>query len=81
MGHKIDLTKDINELKAIMEKEFQEMYKQGYAAGTVSTCGILYKTFQIVGLEETNVLFTILKDLASKNGCPDLDEYAKKMKA
>lgn len=80
MGHKIDLTKDIETLKAAMEKELQEMYKQGYAAGAVSTCGILYKTFQIAGLEETNMLFAILKDLASKNGCPDLDAYTKKMK-
>lgn len=80
MGHRIDLTKDIETLKAAMQKELQEMYMQGRAAGAVSTCGILYKTFQIAGLEETNMLFAILKDLAEKNGCKDLKKYVAEMK-
>jgi hypothetical protein len=80
MGHRIDLTKDIETLKATMQKELQEMYKQGCAAGAVLTCGTLYRTFQIAGLEETNILFTILKDLAEKNGCKDLKKYVEDMK-
>ena len=80
MAHNKDLTKDIETLKAAMQKELQEMYMQGCAAGAVSTCGILYKTFQVAGLEETNMLFTILKDLAEKNGCKDLKKYVEDMK-
>ena len=80
MKEKINLTEDVDKLKATMQKELQEMYMQGYAAGVVSTCGILYKTFQLTGLEETNMLFAILKDLAEKNGCKDLKQYVAEMK-
>jgi vacuolar-type H+-ATPase subunit D/Vma8 len=80
MDNQDKLTKDIKTLKAAMQKELQDMYMKGYAAGAVSACGILYKTFQFAGLEESNMLFTILKDLAEKNGCKDLKAYVEDMK-
>ena len=80
MKEKTGLTEDVDKLKATMQKKLQDMYMEGYTVGAVSTCGILYRTFQLVGLEETNMLFTILKDLAEKNGCKDLKKYVEDMK-
>ena len=63
------------ETKQIVKDEIKNAFLEGAKAGTVSTCAILYETFTKAGLEESNVLFALLKDIAQHNGCPDLVEY------
>jgi hypothetical protein len=77
MDNQDKLTKNMEHLRGIIKTEMEKSWKEGYAAGVISACGVLYKTFQIAGLEGNNMLFTILKNLAEKNGCKDLEQYSK----
>lgn len=63
------------ETKQIVKDEIKNAFLEGAKAGSVSTCAVLYETFTKAGLEETNILFTLLKDIAQQNGCADLVEY------
>lgn len=77
----MDTPKNLFEdMKAELQKQIQDAFKEGARNGAVSTCATLYATMQIVGLEEDNLLFTLLKDIAKKNGCEDLPAVAAKLR-
>ena len=69
----------LDELKEVMQRQIKEAYVEGAHHGAATTCAIIYQTIKIVGLEENNFLFYILKDLAKQHGCEDLSALAEKM--
>ena len=73
MDEKTKLQKDIEALREMTKAELKDMWIQGYNKGTISTCAILYKTFLMSGWDESNVLFVILKDMAERAGCKDIN--------
>ena len=79
MDNQDKLTKDMEYLQGLIKAELENSWKEGFKSGAVLTCATLYGTFMTAGLEETNILYAILKDFAAKNGCDDLPTYAKNM--
>ena len=72
--------KDIfNELKETLKKQVQEAYTAGAREGAIITASTLYTVFTNIGLEKDNILFDILRDIAKRNGCDDLDAYSIKV--
>ena len=80
MNQKDKLEKDLGSLKEMVKAEIEKDWRDGFNAGSLNTCYVLYRTFQSVGLEETNMLFTILKDIAKNTGCEDLKKYVEDRK-
>lgn len=89
------LTKQLNEqkesfdtnlknLKEMVNEQVKKAWKEGYSQGAIITCATLYKTFMKHGLDENNILFVILKDIAAANGCNDIksviNQYSKEEK-
>lgn len=73
--------KDIfNELKDTLKKQLQEAYMAGTREGTLITVSTIYTVFANMGLEKDNILFDILRDIAQRNGCNDLESYTIKIK-
>ena len=71
--------KDIfGELKETLKKQIQEAYITGAHEGAVSTAATLYTVLVNLGLEKDNIIFDILRDIAKRNGCNDLEEYCEK---
>lgn len=68
-------------LKDLMREQMKEAYMEGAHQGSVTTCAVIYQTMKAAGLEEDNVLFLILKDLAKQNGCDNLAEVADKLQS
>lgn len=62
-----------SDFRELMIEQLKEAYIDGTHQGAISTCAIIYKTMKIAGLEEDNFLFYMLKDLAEKHGCKDLE--------
>lgn len=77
----MDNMETTDKVKEVLKEAMTSVWKEGYEAGTLTTCAILYKTLLNAGLEETNILYLILKDLAATYGCKDLTEYMKDMSA
>ena len=69
-----------DELKEKFKKQVQEAYRTGANEGAISPAFIIYDFLVQLGLEKSNIIFNLLKDIAKKHGCEDLDEYAKKIK-
>ena len=63
----------MEKLKESLRTQFKEFYMDGVHQGAITTCAIIYHTMRATGLKENNILFTILKDLAQKHGCEDLN--------
>jgi hypothetical protein len=80
MGDKEKLELDMSKLKDIVKEEVNKAWKDGFSQGTILTCATLYKTFSLAGLEGSNVLFAILKDIAKGQGCGDLEAKVAEMK-
>lgn len=66
-------------MKEDLRKQFEEIYMEGVHSGAITTCATLFQTMQIAGLEEENIFFTILKDLAKLHGCENLPAFVKEM--
>lgn len=78
MNNNENLNENLASLKGMIEEQVQSAWKDGFAHGVLVTCSTLYRTFSIAGLEENNVLFAILCDLAQTQGnCSNLREYIK----
>lgn len=75
----MDNMETTDKVKELLKETMTSVWKEGYEAGTLTTCAILYKTLLNAGLEETNILYLILKDLAATYGCQDLTEYMNNM--
>ena len=75
----MDNMETTDKVKEFLKETMTSVWKEGYEAGTVMTCSILYKTLLNAGLEETNILYLILKDLAATYGCQDLIGYMDNM--
>lgn len=71
----------LDPVRKIIREQMDKMWREGYTAGAVTTCAILYRTFLGAGLDRSNVLFSILENMAKKEGCEDLSAYAENMKA
>jgi len=69
-----------DELKEKFKKQIQEAYLMGANEGAISTAFIIYDFLINLGLEKSNIIFNLLRDIAQKHGCENLDEYAKKIK-
>ena len=73
--------KDIfNELKDTLKKQLQEEYIAGTREGALVTVSTIYTVLTNIGLEKDNILFDILRDIAQRNGCNNLESYAIKIK-
>lgn len=68
-----------NDIKAELQKQVKEAYMEGAHQGAITTCAILYQTMRTAGLEEENLLFMLLKDLAKQHGCEDLPAVSEKL--
>lgn len=68
-------------MKATFQEKVKEAYIAGAHEGAITTAAVLYNIMKAVGLEETNILFSILKDIAHKHGCEDLNEVAERISA
>ena len=75
----MDNMETTDKAKELLKETMTSVWKEGYEEGTITTCAILYKTLLNAGLEETNILYLILKDLAATFGCQDLTEYMNNM--
>ena len=67
-------------LKETFSDAVQRAYIEGAKQGSITTAAILYNVLAGMGLEETNVIFDILKDIANKHGCTDLKAECEKIK-
>jgi len=67
----------LDETRETVKAEIKNAFLQGADAGALSVCRTLYETFTIAGLEPTNVLFDMLKDIAKNHKCDDLEEYCR----
>ena len=77
-----DNSKDLFEdLKGLMTEQLREAYMEGAHKGSVTTCAILYATMKAAGLEEEDLLFALLKDIAHQHGCDDLAAIADELQS
>ena len=67
--------------KEQMKAQIEKTYKAGFADGAKITCATLYKTFLLGGLEKDNIIYDILRDIAKRHGCENLDEEIARMQA
>lgn len=67
------------ELKELMQQQIKEAYMEGIHKGAEVTCAIIYQTMKIAGLEEDDLLFYMLNDIARQHGCEDLAAVAAKL--
>lgn len=74
-----DMNAAMDQVKATIKEQMNKVWREGYSTGAVTTCAILYRTFANAGLEKTNIIYTILKDMAASEGCQDLEEYTNNM--
>lgn len=58
-------------------QQIKDAYMEGAHQGAILTTAIIFTTMRKAGLEEDNILFDILKDIAKTHGCEDLPTYAK----
>ena len=79
MDNKEKLIKDMDKLREMTKDKIYEAYIDGVKAGAVLTAATIYRTMALAGLDENNILFIILKDLAKANGCDDLKAYIENM--
>lgn len=79
MEDKMKLELDIIALQKTIKKQVSKAFKEGVDTGAIVTCATIYKTFLRTGLEESNILFTIIKDIAKGHKCEDLPAYIQKM--
>ena len=80
MATKLEIS--VEQLKELAREQFTAVWKEGYSSGVVTTCAVLYSTFQKAGLEKSNIFYTILKDYAkTQGGCVDLPAYIANMNA
>ena len=77
---KQEFQKVLDDTKEAVKEEIKNAFLKGVDVGAVSTCGIIYETFTMAGLEPDNILFTIVKDIAEAHNCDNLDEYIEKRK-
>ena len=71
----------MEKLKELLQTQFKESYMEGVHQGAITTCAVIYHTMKVAGLEENNILFVILADLAQKHGCKDLTPIIEKLAA
>jgi predicted phage-related endonuclease len=69
----------VEKLKNNIQEQIKEAYLQGSDVGSVTTCAIIYKTMSDMGLEKTNFLFSMLRDIAAAHKCDNLEETVKEM--
>ena len=74
MAHLDEMTE---QLKNNIKKQLDEAYKEGVKQGAIITAATIYKVMKLTNLEETNIFFQILCDIAKRNGCDDLASYVK----
>ena len=67
------------ELRELMQQQMKEAYMEGIHKGAETTCAIIYQTMKMAGLEEDNILFYMLNDIARQHGCEDLAATAAKL--
>ena len=63
-------------MKEALQEQIKKAYMEGANQGAISACAIIYATMSAAGLEETNFLFDMLRDIARKHGCEDLAKVA-----
>lgn len=68
-----------DELRELMQQQMKEAYMEGIHKGAEITCAIIYQTMKMAGLEEDNILFYMLNDIARQHGCEDLAAAAAKL--
>ncbi len=68
------------DMKDILKEQVKEAYMEGIHQGSITTCAVLYTTLSAAGLEETNLLFDLLRDIAKQNGCEDLPAVVERLK-
>ena len=73
--------KALKELKINVQKEIKEAFLNGAKEGSITTIATLYGVILDLGLDESNLIFTIMRDLAEKNGCKDIHARIALLKA
>jgi hypothetical protein len=68
------------DMRELLQAQVKEAYMEGAHSGAVTTCAVIYATMRAAGLEENNILYTILKDIAKQHGCEDLIEVINRLK-
>ena len=63
-------------MKGALQEQIKKAYIEGANQGAINTCAIVYATLSTAGLETSNFLFDILRDIATSHGCADLDAEA-----
>ena len=67
-----------NKLKLTVQEQYEKIYKEGANAGSVATAITIYRFLEMTGLEKSNLLYSILQDIAKEHGCNDIEEEIKK---
>jgi hypothetical protein len=71
----------IAETRETVKEQIKGAFIDGAKAGAIGVCRTLYETFTAAGLEQDNILFLMLKDIAKANGCEDLVKYCEERRA
>ena len=67
------------EMKAAIQAQIKEAYMDGVHQGAITTCAIIYGTMRAAGLEETNFLFDMLRDISKQHGEENLAAIADRL--
>ena len=60
-------------------EQMKDVYMDGVHQGSITTSAIIFSVMRKAGLEEHNILFDMLKDIAKTHGCEDLATYAENL--
>ena len=70
----------VEDMKELVRQHIKDAYLEGVNRGAITTCAIIYSTMLYAVLEEGNIIYVILKDLAQQHGCNNLLAEVEKMK-
>lgn len=74
-------TTDINGLRNLIKEQIEKAFKEGTRVGELNTACVLYDVLSGLGLEKDNVIFDILRNIAQRAGCNDIEEEIQRIKS
>lgn len=73
-------TVDITNLKNLIHEQIEKAFKEGTRVGELNTACVLYSVLSNMGLEKDNIIFDMLRDIARKAECDDIEAEVQRLK-